>query len=107
VLTSTELDKLRQDFARGKNPSWDRGTFNAAFQGCQDVLDLPATGFDAASFVLVETITNSDAQAAQQGLDAGVVPAWGIGLTNEYLLNNPPTTTTRAVDANALVPLCE
>ncbi len=101
VLILTELDELRHRFAKGQEPDWDKPAANITSQRVEDALI--AGGFDPTDFVLATNTTNARSQTVADGLAGGLVPAWEIPIVEDYLVVNPPSVTSKAVDETKVV----
>ena len=98
VLTIDSLVTLRQALAVGANPSWLKTTANTAFQSVEDALE--ALAFDPETQISVGTIINARAQAVKDQLNS-VSPSI-LPIVEDWLEENPPSRTTRAVNTSGL-----
>ena len=100
TLTPTELAKLRQALSRGVTVTWDKSTINTVSQAVEDMLS--GMSFDPVPHVLEIITTNARSQAVKDALDASQIPTTLIPIVEDWLVENPPSITTRSVNNASL-----
>ena len=101
VLTPDELAALRRAVSDSIVPvTWDKPTINAALQDTEDVLE--AQAFDASTLVAVANTTSTRAQNVKTALDEGQIAANLVPVVEDWLVEHPPSESTRSVDATGI-----
>lgn len=97
ILNLTELAVLRRKTALGVVPvTWDKNTINTALQAVEDELETQL--FDAPALIEETIRVNAEAVDVKTRLDAGEVSPALTPVVDDWLLDHPPSVTTRTVD---------
>lgn len=101
LLTTRELAKMRQAISKDFKPeTWTKQELNAAFQAVEDVRE--TLNLVPADAVREQVAVNSRAQGVQTAKDAGRFSNDILPLVEDWLAENPSSTTSRSVNESQL-----